>query len=216
MKRLPIVLILLATCRLASAQILISNFSDLADQAYTPFNSSWNGGTGSVDQFVQNSGYVSITPVDGGNPDGMGSFDAAFPGSDLNNPSSVNFGSITVLQLTARLDAGNNSGSFTVVISDENDVEIGQATFFASSFGSSFSAVNATFDLTGGGDATQATYWTLGGDAVRGDNVRASFDNLTAYTSAPATVPEPSTYALLGLGLVALYSCRRKRSAARH
>jgi len=204
MKKLFVLFALATICPLAPAQILISDFSNLSTQAFSPFGQSWNGGTPAADQFVQNSGNVSITSVNGGNPDGQGNFNASLPGSE-----SVNLTGMLTLQLTARVDSGNANTALTIVLEDGSFTEIGTATFLASSFNSSFSTVNAPITLAGGGDITNATFWTLSGDNVVGDTVRMSFDNLDAILA----VPEPSSFAMLGLGLGFLGFCFYRRQS---
>ncbi len=184
MKFLSVFAALLLTSPFASAQVLISDFSDIGAQAFTPFNQSWNGGSPLTDQYVQNSGNISITAVNGGSPTGQGSFDAVFPGSNLQTPASVDLSGTLTLDLTARVDAGNTNSSLTIVLDDNQGIEIGSATFLTSEFTTSFSTVDAVFTPIGGGNISQAAVWTLSGDASPNDNVRMSFDNLTASSAA--------------------------------
>jgi hypothetical protein len=194
MKKLLILSALMATCQLAPAQILISNFSNFSSQAFSPFNTSWNNGT--ADQFTQGSGFISITPVNGGNPTGEGSFDAVISGSTV-SPTPVNVTGLTTLSLTAMTNSGNTDSAITIFLRDSSFDVLGSATFLTSQFNSSsFSTVSTSISLTG--DITGATYWTLAGDGISDDNVRMSFDNLTLG------VPEPSSVALFGSGIVGL------------
>ena len=223
MKHLLALLVLLATGPSAFAQILISDFSDLAAQTYTPYNLSWNYNPTpqvSVDQVVQNNGFVSITPVDGGNPTGTGSFDGVLQGFVLYPPPqtpfmTVSFVGVVNLQLTVRVDSGNTDSSFKLTISDSNDVAIGQATFSTPSPTSGFSTLTASFHaIPGGGNPADATFWDLSGDSLDGPdttNVRLSLDSLYGL------VPEPSTYLLTFAGFLVLIFLRVnpwKRSAA--
>jgi hypothetical protein len=204
-KKLLVLAATIAMCESAHAQILLSNFSNLSSQAFTPFNLTWDyspdGGVTEIDQFAQNAGNVSVTPEGAGSPGptGTGSFDSVFQGSDMNSPTSVSFLGIGSLVLTARLDAGNADTAFNVEVEDGSFNEIGSATFLASSFNSSsFSPVTAAFVLNGSGMITDATYFTLGGD-LTSNQVRISLDNLQATAS-----PEPPSVALLILGMAAI------------
>jgi hypothetical protein len=196
MKKLLILCALLATCQLAPATILtISNFSDLSAQAYSPFTGSWNNGT--ADQYTQGSGFVSITPVDLGNPQGDGNFNAIFAGS-TSSPTSVNLTGLTdTLSLTAMLNTGNTDSLIKVTLRDASFNVLGTANFATSDFNSSsFSTESVSISLTG--NISDATYWTLYGDGNADDNVRMSFDDLTLG------VPEPSSIALFGSGIAGL------------
>ena len=184
---------------------MISDFSDLASQAYTPFNLSWNHAS-SGDQYIQGDGYVSITSVGTGSPRGDGSFHAVFPGADKDSPFSVDMTGATHLQLTGRLDAGNTSTSWIVLVMDSEANTLGTAKFFSSSFTESFTTVTATFVLTGNGDLHSATYWILAGDGILGNIAAGSFDHLVA-------VPEPGAVSLAFAGLCGLgvFSARKRR-----
>lgn len=180
------------------AQIVLGNFDDLANQAFTPFNGNWNGGAPLADQFVQHPGFVSITSVNGGDPKGDGSFDALLAGT-----TPIDFSLVTELALTARIDPGNQVGSVVVEVRDSAFNVIGTSLFFTASMGASFSQVTATFNFGGGGIATDATYWRLAGDGIAGNSIRMSFDELS-------TVPEPATGTLAVLGLFFLLDRRRR------
>ena len=189
MKKLFILLALMASSHFASAQVLISDFSSIGTQAFSPFNASWYNGS---NQFTQGSGFTSITSVSGGNPQGDGSFDAVIAGS-----TPLNLTGFNTLSLTARVDSGNTDISLGINLYDSSFTPIGSAIFSTSSFTSSISTVNASIALTG--NITDATYWTLSGDNIASDNVRMSFDNLSI-----GAVPEPSSVALMSVGLAAL------------
>lgn len=196
MKKILTTLVLVAMSSGLQAQILISDFSNLNAQLFD-FNNSWF--FGSSNQYIQDNGFISITPVNGGDPKGDGNFSAALDGT-----APLDFSSITQLSLTARIDTGNQNGSVVIVVFDSLFDQIGLATFDSSLFTSSFSVAQSPFIFGGGGVATDAFYWVLGGDGSAGNSVRMSFDNVSA-------VPEPATLALVGLGLVGLAAVRRRR-----
>lgn len=181
-------------------QILISNFSSIGTQAFDPFNGNWNSGSPLANQFIQGIGFISIAPVDGGNPAGDGSFDANFVGA-----SPLNFSSISSISLTARIDAGNAISSVLIQILDSAFTQIGTAIFATASFTSSFTTVSSAFVVGGGGVITDATFWSLAGDGIASNSIRMSFDNVSA-------VPEPSSLALVVLGMAAVAVSRRRKS----
>lgn len=165
---------------------LISNFDSFSTQLLPPMFISWNNG---ADQYTQSSGFVSITPVSGGNPSGDGSFVATLPGN-----STMNFTGISLASLNARVDSGNASSSVKVTFLDNSLTSVATATFFASSFTSSFSTQTTSLSFTGVGSLAAVTYWRMDGDSIASDAFRYSFNDLNV-----AAVPEPSPSLLLGL-----------------
>jgi hypothetical protein len=214
MKKLVILLTLLGLTHVAQAQILLSNFSNLSSQAYSPLNLSWGFSEGQ-DQYIQNSGNVTITKVSGSGPNGQGSFDAVFPGDNTANPAdSVNFTGVVLMSLTAELGATNTDSEIVVSVYDSTDInEIGSAEFLTAGFTTTgFTTETVAFIPTlNGGNVTGAQYFNLTGDGSSTSVVSFSLDNL--QTGLYVT-PEPSTWAMMGLGLCGLigFCLRRKRS----
>lgn len=175
----------------AHAQLLLNDFSD-----WTADNGSGGGfvagsWTGAV---VQNSGFISIvSPAD----------DTGYIYLDVVGARPKDLTGYTQISLTARIDPGNVSGAFTVVLWDTNGDDAAQATFFASEFSGTFSMVTKALTII-----DPIRYQDVGGFIISGngtfDAFRVSFDSLSA-------IPEPSTYALLGLGLAGLVVGRRLR-----
>jgi len=201
-KLLPLIAALALSAQALPAAIVINDFSNLTDQAFSPFGLSWSGGTPEVDQFIQGSGNISIAPVNGGNPLGDGNFYAVLGGTTGSPFAPQDFTLLTDIQVTARLDSGNASGGFILTLVDSTFTDVGSAVFSVSLFTSSFSTASASLVLSGDGSISDIQYFRISGD---GDfnAFRMSFDNATA-------VPEPSTCLLLGLGAAGLLGSRRK------
>ena len=199
MKRiLHLFFLLLASGTLHSQVILISDFENLSAQALS-FNGAWNGGEPFTDQFVQETDFISITSVNGGDPKGDGTLYA-----NLDGVVPLDFTGMTHLSLVAKVDAGNQVEKLVVEVRDSTFTVIGTSTFFTTSYNSSFSAQSAVFVL-GDGVLSDAAYWVLYGDSIGGNSIRMSFDELVA-------IPEPSTVCLAVVSLVGLAIARRRRS----
>lgn len=193
----------------AAAQTLISDFSDLQGDGTLTFLDTWFQAPDA--QYTQNVGYITIEPVggNGGNPASAGSFQVAGVSFDLTTYGSV--------QISAREDSGNAVSTFNVVFYNGVGANLGpsqQFTFTSSDFsGGAFvqhSISLSSPSLTDPGfDPTAVTHWSLEGDYSNdpGPSFRMSFDNLQFLP-----VPEPSTWALLGLGGAVIW-LRRKRRA---
>ncbi len=188
----------------ARAIILASDFSDFAAQLFPPMTPSWNNG---VDQYTQNSGFISITSVNGGNPGGDGNFTAGFPGA-----ASVDFSTMSFANLNASVDIGNASTSVTVTFLDDLTTAVATATFSASSFTSVLSTQSVLLSYTNVGNLAAVTYWRVEGDGIPSDAFRFSFSDLSVSTVA---APEPSALllGLFGIGCVGTLVFRKKRAA---
>jgi hypothetical protein len=98
------------------------------------------------------------------------------------------------LQLT--VGGSNVSSTFVLAIFNTSFAQIASATFNAST-----GTQTATLNITG--NMADAGSWAIAGNGTT-DAVDVSFGNL-------ALVPEPSSFALMGLGGAALYLLRRRR-----
>lgn len=181
--------------------VTLSDFSNLSGQGAT-FSGSWRGGSPAANQYVQNTGFGTITTVNGGNPQDDGDF--------LVEPvSTLNIGSLNQISLTLRVDSGNTDASLKVILFDDQLTSIA-ATFSLSGLTTgSFTTLQSTLSSNIGFHRNLVSAWQIsGGAGVATNNTRVSLDNV-------AVVPEPSTYALLGVaGVSAVIFARRKRQAA--
>lgn len=206
---LIVTLTLCLSSHLSFGQLILNGFSSISytgdpDTSNSDFQGSWL--SGSTAQFTQSSGFITITPVSGGDPKGDGSALFSVGGVALSNVQPVNLGSLSQLSLTLRLEPSNTSTSFTVQLLDSNAASIGSVVFPAASFNSvSFTSVTLPISFEGG-STSSLSYFFLFGDSSPSSNVRASIDQLAA-------VPEPSTWALVGLGLGGILLARRRRVA---
>ncbi|MBI3886739.1 MAG: PEP-CTERM sorting domain-containing protein [Opitutae bacterium] len=160
-----------------------------------PGPSSWVG----VGRVIQNADSITV---------GAGALDDQ--GWGVSN-ISVNATGTLVFQLTAQLSAlpANLAPSLVLQLIDTN-LNTAVASVSTSLFStSSLTTVNSgAFQLSGSFDFSQITGWTFGGGTTGINALNITFDNLAL------AVPEPSTYALLalGLGVVAVPVLRRRRS----
>ncbi|MGH8047336.1 MAG: hypothetical protein ACREKL_08830 [Chthoniobacterales bacterium] len=153
---------------------------------------SWNGGTPASDQYTQGAGFISIAPVNGGDPKGDGYFLAGL--QPIPGTTTGDFTGLTLFSIDARVDAGNASTIFQVQLLDSTLTQAAVGTFTASSFTSAFSTQYAPLVISGGGNLAAVTYWRITGDGIASDSFRYSFDNLLV------TVPEPHIVGLFLLG----------------
>jgi hypothetical protein len=188
-----------------TGQTVISDFSDLASQNPT-FLESWvNAGTA---QYSQQSGFITIEPVSGGNQQSDGYFVV---------DTTLDLTAHVSLEVTAREGGSNATGIFSVVFYNNDGFSgLGAArvyTFTASDFaGGSFSTKavglgSFAFEDVGF-NASSVSFWSIEADPSLdpAQNFRFDFDNVQL-----TPVPEPTTWALLALGAGAFWASRARR-----
>lgn len=185
--------------------ILVSDFANLSGDGFNYFF-SWFGGTPSADQFLQNSGFVSIQGINGGNPTEDG-----FAQKNIAGPAGTNVNNLQI-ELTAKLAPGNGASQAVIFLLDSDGTELDfsfpllvNSPFNASTFTTSKIFVSPTngVQISAGSDGvfdlSHVTTVGLAGIDGGTNDFRIFYDNLSL-----TVVPEPST---LGLGLLGLSAC---------
>lgn len=185
--------------RPAAAQTVLSDFSALAGQS-PAFLDSWKAGAN--DQYVQQSGYVSIEPVSGGNPQSDGRFLVA---------TALDLNAFASLQVTAREGTGNLTDSITILFENSGGA-VREYTFAATTFsGGSFFTASVSLATPsysdGNFDPAAVTAWSIEGNKLQApvQDFRFEFDRVQL-----TPVPEPGTWALLLFGAGAFWLHRRR------
>lgn len=174
-----------STALFVSAQINIESFD-----AFAPSQSlnSFYGGNPATDQFTQNAGFITVAPLNGGNPIAGASF-TKIRAQDLLKP--LDLSGQVAFSLTARLEPGDGGS----LIELELDDAMGNATWTyvpASLFSTqAFSTVTVPIE-SNGLDLRRITRWSIGGDLFPpgGDSApfRVSFADLSAVPTAPSSL----------------------------
>jgi len=197
MKKLLIASFLAILAGTAHANLLLEDFSSFAAELPSS-DGSWS--FGGIDQYVQNSGFISVTPVSGGNPRDDGSFTLSNSSFDLTGLSWV--------AVSARVDSGNAAGSFSLTFYD-GSLNAATASFAAASFSSSFSTVAASLSYAGGFDSSNVVAWQIGGgNFTPANDFRMSFNQIDVMA-----VPEPGAVWLMFFGIALLFPLARLRRA---
>jgi hypothetical protein len=195
LKSFVLVAVALFAAPFASAQLSLQTFSAF-ETANTYFLGDWElhgdlAGTNSpIGTFTQGAGFYSF--AGGSNRDTASAF--------FFFDTPINIVGNSLLEVTARLLAGNNAPTFTISLFDS----LGESAFgvfsTAAFVGSSFTTVSVPLTFSPGFDGTDLSSFQLSGGVTGGANTLSlALDNL-AVTAPRATtpVPEPSSYALFG------------------
>jgi hypothetical protein len=172
------------------ALVTITGFGTVGTNPFntgTDFLAPWSG--------TQNSATVSVAGVS--NQSG-GIF------STLGTPVNIT-GQTARLQLIGSLTGTTTTDSFQISLYDAEFDEINY-NFSWSAFAGGTQTVTVNLNAPNAAFSGTVSSWGLNLFGSPGDTVSFTFDNLAATTA----VPEPSTYALLALGVVGLAVYRRR------
>lgn len=183
-------------------QVVLDNFD-----GFSPTQSALSalGGTPPVPQFVQNQGFITITPVNGGNPTDNGYF--------IKTQSvPLNLTGATNIALTARRETGD--GPNTLIEIGLKDADGSQAYFYiqgshftTSAFTTVTTLINTNFAFEtpfafgrtqAGLDLSRIVEWSIGADGFGANPFRFSFDKLEVLgpVVSPASLTA-ATYAVI-------------------
>ena len=174
----------------ASAQIVLDTFNSGAATGSVRAGSTWVGNV------TQNTTTITVG--------GTAKDDNGWGVTGL----SLNATGLTNLFVTAQLEAGNAATSFVIQF---EDVSLNTQVFSVSSAAftvGSLTTVNIPINFTGPFNRANISGWNIGGGSTGILAFNFTFDNLLL------SIPEPSTYGLLalGLGVVLVPVLRRRRS----
>ncbi|MEM9445226.1 MAG: PEP-CTERM sorting domain-containing protein [Verrucomicrobiota bacterium] len=127
--------------------------------------------------------------------------------------ASFDLTGITDISINGLVANGNSMPDFQILLFDSADQVVATADFLTASFTDSFTSVTSDSFTLGSGDLTDVKLIRfLGNGSFNTTFLNAEIDSITAV--GVAVIPEPSTYALLALGAVALLIVRRKQKKA--
>ncbi|MDX6766827.1 MAG: PEP-CTERM sorting domain-containing protein [Candidatus Methylacidiphilales bacterium] len=168
------------------AQLVLSNFSNFTADAEVPFGQNgWETPT-------QITGQMELTTGTG-----LGNYVWFFS-------TPQDYSAYSQVSLDGLILSGNTSSVYTFNIIDSGLNVLASATFTAAEL----TGVDVLKTLNIISPINAANGWQIAADGSPLSNTRVSFDNV-------ALVPEPSTYALLLVGGVALVALRRNKSAVK-
>jgi hypothetical protein len=161
---------------------------DVSNASYASLGATYTGGDAS------DSNFSTLTL------DGSSFYTGAIFGSPVATVTlTESLPSFTLGVLTDNSDYAPNNGIITVSLYDSTDTLVESIN------------LNDSSDPTKGDTATNAFYYTTVSGAVAGDTIQVTNSNIGGVTLSGGTVPEPSTYALMGLGLGLLVLAARNR-----
>jgi hypothetical protein len=164
-----------------SAQTTIESFD-----AFVPSQSLFSafGGSPPASQFIQNAGFITIAPVNGGNP---------VAGATFTKTKSLDLSGSVALSLTGRLEAGDEGSLIEIGLKDSNGTEF-FSSIPASLFSTqAFSTVTVAIETNGPFalvlDLLHIEQWSIDTDNASGPKrFRFSFADLSALSTAPSTL----------------------------
>jgi hypothetical protein len=202
----------LASVMSVRAQVVLHSFSNFISPQ-TLFYGDWSatgdpfvGSTAPIPTFTQQIGSFNFAAGSNADTSYVEHFFA----------SSLNLGSFDQLALTLRLLNDNTADSLTVFLLDTS-ARVASATFTTADFSAAgFSTRTLAFTPEiGFASGAVAGFRLSGNDPFASGVLSVAIDNLSATGRAPAAVPEPATYSLLGAGTLAILAISRRTRRAK-